>query len=51
MHNRAVVPQSTKPPSHGYSMQAKAPPDDMRGDFAIAREGIAKPAHYSLGSI
>ena len=48
---RAVIPQSAKPPSHGYSMQAKAPPHDMREDFAIASEGIAKPARYPLGSI
>ena len=51
MHNRAVVPQSTKPPSHGYLMQAKALPHDMRGDFAIASEGIAKQLRYPLGSI
>ena len=44
-------PQCAKPPSHDYSMQAKAPPHDMRGDFAIASEGIAKPARYPLGSI
>ena len=51
MHNRAVVPQSTKPPSHGYLMQAKAPPLDMRGDFGIASEGIASRLRYPLGSI
>lgn len=44
-------PQSTKPPRHGYSMQAKAPPHDMRGDFAIASEGIASRLRYPLGSI
>ena len=48
---RAVIPQSAKPPSYGYSMHAKAPPHDMRRDFAIASEGIAKPARYPLGSI
>ena len=44
-------PQCAKPPSHGYSMQAKAPPHDMRGDFAIASEGIASRLRYPLGSI
>ena len=44
-------PQCVKPPSHGYSMQAKAPPHDIRGDFAIASEGIASRLRYPLGSI
>ena len=44
-------PQYAKPPSHGYLMQAKAPPLDMRGDFGIASEGIAKRLRYPLGSI
>ena len=44
-------PLCAKPPSHGYSMQEKAPPHDMREDFAIASEGIARPARYPLGSI
>ena len=48
---RAVIPQSAKPLRHGYSMQAKAPPHDMRGDFAIASEGIASRLRYPLGSI
>ena len=48
---RAVIPQSAKSPSHDYSMQAKAPPHDMRGDFAITSEGIAKRLRYPLGSI
>ena len=48
---RAVIPQSANPPSHDYSMQAKAPPHDMRGDFEIASEGIAKRLRYPLGSI
>ena len=44
-------PQCAKPPSHDYSMQAKAPPHDMRGDFAIASEGIASRLRYPLDSI
>ena len=32
-------------------MQAKAPPHDMRGDFAIASEGIASRLRYPLDSI
>ena len=48
---RAVIPQSAKRPSHGDSMQAKAPPHDMRGGFAIASEGIASRLRYPLGSI
>ena len=44
-------PLCAKPPSHGYSMHAKAPPHDMRGDCGIASEGIAKPVRYPLGAI
>ena len=44
-------PLCAKPPSHGYSMQEKAPPHDMRGDFAIASEGIASRLRYPLDSI
>ena len=44
-------PPSTKRPCHGYLMQAKAPPLDMRGDFRIASEGIASRLRYPLGSI
>ena len=44
-------PQCAKPPRPNYSMQAKAPPHDMRRDFAIASEGIASRLRYPLGSI
>ena len=48
---RAVTPSVRKASSHGYSMQEKAPPHDMRGDFAIVSEGIASRLRYPLGSI
>ena len=44
-------PLCVKPPSHGYSMQAKAPPHDMRGELATMSEGIASRLRYPLGSI
>jgi len=48
---RAVIPQSAKPPSHDYSMQAKAPPHDMRGDGGGGGGGGAGRPPSPLGSI